>query len=113
MKDEDIIRKMTEGAKNPFVVPEGYFDGFTARLMATRLPAAQRRPRRILPRIWRYAAALFVVLGAGTVLLFSSRSNRLAENDGAEQYQEEYINDALDYALVSNSNIELYLTEAY
>ncbi len=113
MKEEDIIRKLTEGKENPFVVPDGYFDDFTARLTA-RLPETRKKEPRRRVHVWRYAAVLLVAFGVGLTFLFTSRqSDILADNDGMEQYQEDYINDALDYALISNSNIELYLTEAY
>ncbi len=135
MNEEDIIKKMTEGKENPFRVPDGYFEGFTARLMS-QLPAAEQAPAqerkrekqtifrlqpaapesgaRLRPSVlWRYAAILFVVAGVGLTLLFTNNAkDNLAESEATEEYQEDYINDALDYALIGNTNIEIYLTEA-
>ncbi len=124
MKEEDIIKKMTEGRDNPFQVPDGYFENFTGRLMS-RIPVeepsvAEKQPRsaRIHPmpltRVWRYAAVLLVAVGVGLTFLFTKAGNdSLAESEATEEYQEDYINDALDYALIGNTNIEIYLTEAY
>ncbi len=127
MKEEDIIKKLTEGRENPFCVPDGYFEGFTGRLMS-RLPEQEKKPlsltkkqpetARIRPmlftRVWRYAAVLLVAVGVGLTFLFTNaEKDSLAEGDATEEYQEDYINDALDYALIGNTNIEIYLTEAY
>lgn len=105
MKQTDIIRRITEGKAHPdgFRVPDGYFDGFTERMMA-RLP----QPRRRTP-IWRYAAAaaLCVALGA-SVYLYQGHKRQAT----AELYADDYVREALDYAMLSNSEIEYYLTEA-
>ncbi|MCD8301684.1 MAG: hypothetical protein LUC44_01545 [Prevotellaceae bacterium] len=116
MKEEDIIRKITEGADNPFRVPEGYFSDFTGRLMS-QLPQPKRKPRRFALTVWRYAAVLLVCLGAGLAVLLASqnRGASLAQSGAdteTEYADEDYINDALDYAVISGSDIELYLTEA-
>ena len=113
MNEEDIIRKITDGTPNPFRVPEGYFDEFTSRLM-TRLPEQQKPGKSsLISRAWRYAAVLVVALGLGiTYLVTERRAAAVAETAQQEPYQEDYINDALDYAMVDNSHIELYLTEA-
>ncbi len=151
MQEEDFIRQITEGADNPFRVPEGYFDSLTDRVMS-RLPARtksasdsllqttpeglkrdsrgfseaiptvglKRDSRGLQPTVgfrlsyvWRYAAVLLVAFGVGlTFLLHSRHEQRLAESDTAVEYQEDYINDVFDYAMISSSDIELYLTEA-
>ncbi len=112
MKEEDIIKQMTEGRENPFRVPDGYFEGFTSRMMS-QLPVAEQKPKR-LTYLWRYAAVLVVACGVGLTFLLTNRTNdNLAEGEASEEYQEDYINDALDYALIGNTNIEIYLTEAY
>lgn len=109
-QEEIIIRQITDGKKPPFRVPEGYFEQFTGRLL-TRLPRQRRHPS-LLRRVWRYAAVMAVVAGAG-VAFYAVRQGRTAnESVLQETYQEEYINDALDYAMVNNNEIALYLTEA-
>ncbi|MCD7720803.1 MAG: hypothetical protein LUI09_01080 [Prevotellaceae bacterium] len=111
MQEEDFIRQITEGADNPFRVPEGYFDSLTDRVMS-QLPARKRNVFS-LRYVWRYAAVLLVAFGVGlTFLLHSRHEQRLAESDIELEYQEDYIDDVFDYAMISSSDIELYLTEA-
>lgn len=109
MKEENIICEL-EGGKNPFRVPEGYFENFNERL-AARLPMQRQEPRHrivhMVPRIWRYAAAVVVLVGAGTAFYWNHQSARLDEIA-----QEEYYNAALDYIMVDNMEIAEYLTEA-
>jgi len=115
MKEEDLIKKMTEGAPNPFRVPDGYFENFTSRVMKA-LPAQEAKTERktlFLSHLWRYAAAIVIVLAFGLAFLYSEKKGEtVAESAQQEYYQEEYINDALDYAMVDNQEIEMYLTEA-
>ena len=106
MNEEIIIRKL-EGGKNPFRVPEGYFENFNERL-ASRLPQTSKKEQktvRLIPRLWRYAAAVILMLGTSTALYWTN-------NHAEEVTQEEYYNDALDYYMVNNLEIAEYLTEA-
>lgn len=128
MKEEDIKQKF--GCGNPFTVPEGYFEQLTTNIMA-QLPdspqGAKKDVHKPMVRKWRirlmsYAAAACV---CGLMLFgVSSMMNRHHLNTSAtasshpkmEQYtdsEEEYINEALDYAMVSNQEIALYLTDVY
>ncbi len=108
MKEEKLIRNLTEGKGNPFRVPNGYFDSFTDRMIA-QLPAAPRH--RLMPRLWPYAAAMVVAVGLGTAY-YAVHSH--ADVDSTyELYAGDYENQALDYALVGNQDIETFLTEAY
>ncbi len=137
MKGKDTTKTIKglppEGRENPFLVPEGYFETFTQRLMS-RLPdeatpqsalpllgqqGRERNPRGWARQWWKYAAAVVVVCGVGLGALRltlrqegEGTSLATAGDDTETLYGEEYINDALDYAIVRNSDIELYLTEA-
>ena len=106
-------KKITElgGRQNPFRVPEGYFEGFNERLFA-RLPQTKQAKVVSLRRnLWRYAAAIVVVLGVGSALYWNRGiAPTLALSE--EAAQEQYFNDALDYAMVDNMEIAAYLTEA-
>lgn len=114
-QEEAKLHKITDGAGNPFRTPDGYFDQFTSRLM-DRLPQAEpARPKglQLIPRFWRYAAVLVVVAGVGSALYWGqSRQQDKVYADATEQYSDEYIEEALDYALVKNTDIVEYLTEA-
>ena len=107
---EKILHDL-KGQPTPFRVPEGYFETFNERL-AEQLPQMQKpKTVRLIPRLWRYAAAAIVLIGIG-VALFTNKYDigNIAQND--EMAQEEYYNDALDYIMVDNMEIAEYLTEA-
>lgn len=128
MNEEEIIKKKF-GCENPFKVPEGYFEQLTSNIMS-QLPESQKvKPRNIRKssvRQWRirligYAAAACVcgaMLFGVSSLMHRHHLNAPATTSQptATQYavnEEEYINDALDYAMVSNQEIALYLTDVY
>ena len=111
MTQEEIRITELGGKQNPFRVPEGYFESFNERLTA-RLP--QRKPSKVVSlrrNLWRYAAALVVVFGVGSALYWN-RDIAYALSYNEETAQEQYFNDALDYAMVDNMEIAAYLTEA-
>lgn len=91
------------GAERVFTVPEGYFEALPGKVMSR---VKQRKRRRL---IWRWAAAAVLVAGvvAGGLFFESQHKEQLAE---AEDIQ--YIEDALDYSMIDNMSIALYLTEA-
>ncbi len=130
-KEEDILRKKV-GKTNPFQVPESYFDSFTEQLMnALPEPAATpatpiRKPliRRIGFHTLCAAASICALAVLGTTLYLrpadaegqtatSPSIELMADNADFVYFSEEYIDDALDYAMVDNQEIAYYLTEAY
>ena len=121
MKEEDFIRKKC-GDGNPFRVPEGYFEQFSADLMQ-KLPEKEASPLSIplpsrrkpaLRAAW-YAAAATVcgIVLFGTHYFRSSRLNAPMPTYSTEYVEsgEVYMDDLLDYAMVSNQEIAMYLTE--
>ena len=125
-KEEDYIRSKA-GTQDPFRVPEGYFEQLTGQLMQ-RLPQAgttaaapHRRTllRRLTParlRLTSAAAIAAVTLATGAMLLTRHRMQPTASPVHADLYTEavgdEYIDNALDYAMVSNHEIASYLYNA-
>lgn len=96
------------GNDNPFRVPEGYFEGFNERLFVRLPQKTEAKVVRMSPRLWRAAAAIaFVFMLGGGLYWTQERKTSLAE-----QSQEEYYNDALDYIMVGNAEIAEYLTAA-
>ena len=59
MNEEKYIEEQV-GRRNPFTVPEGYFDTFADQLMAS-LPERQPRAKQVWLRPLRYAAAVVCV----------------------------------------------------
>ena len=110
MTNEEKRIREADGNRNPFRVPEGYFEQFDERLMAA-LPETRTRQSRtvwLVPRLWRYAAALLVVAGLGTALYLGNPGERPLAADT----EEEFYNEELDYIMVGNMEIAEYLTEA-
>ena len=91
------------GTERPFSVPEAYFEDLTGRVMSR---IEQRKRRRL---VWRWAAAAVLVGCVVTGgMLFENKKQ--ADLQTAESIQ--YIEDALDYSMIDNMSIALYLTEA-
>lgn len=121
MKEEDLIRKKC-GSKDPFRVPEGYFENFTSELMdrLPERPAMQvARPKRRIFRFAKYAAAAVL---CGIAVAGTFRLTQRAAPDHTAAYTagittgenpDSDMDDYLDYAMVSNQEIAQYLTEAY
>lgn len=118
MKEEDnILRKA--GTKNPFSVPEGYFDQLVPEVM-NRLPEKERPAFvRKEPTMWEkvkpwiYMAAMFV--GAAFIIRMGSMGRQnsadLAVTDESET-EMEYINMAVSNSMLDDYSLYVYLTDA-
>ncbi len=120
--DEKTLREMKSSAKgkNPFLVPEGYFDNLPDRVMSHIREEGQHS---ILKR--RHKSRFFIRLTAAAVLTgFFSLAGLMIYEQGhpLSNHQEgnpltslqeiEYTDELLDYAMLDNNDIEYYLTEA-
>ena len=108
MNSMDVIReeqflKEHVGKRNPFRVPEGYFDELPSQV----LNRVRRQQRRLVIRRFAVAAVLTgCVATVGMLLLHTgSSSSTVAENDT-------YMEEVLDYTLTTNLDIDSFLTEA-
>ena len=127
--------------RNPFQVPDGYFDGLTAQVMAAiekseatteeRKPVAKKVPfyktemyAKIKPYL--YMAAMFGCLYFGIWVykyqqrIVAEKSQTLAQvsatqNDDAyemsAQEMDDYIDDACDYMMIGHQDIMACVTE--
>lgn len=125
MLNEETYINERFGKKNPFTVPDGYFEQLSERVMS-RLPEnataaaaetakaaapAKHRPaliRRLRP--WLAAACIVGAIVCATVYLPpmlnpSQPINELADATTADTY----VDDAADYAMVDNQDIYAYL----
>lgn len=116
MKEEDnILRKA--GVKNPFKVPEGYFESLTSEVM-NRLPQKEpvecKRPtlwQKVKP--WVYMAAMFA--GAALIIRIApgvqkSNSEAVAVDDSEKEM--EYINVVVDNSMLDDDySLYVYLTD--
>lgn len=134
MKEEEIIRHYDTGG-NPFRTPDGYFEGFTSRLMErmeregltttpaqmVEQPTAKVVKMNPIRRALRYAAAAVVAgicVGTGTYLYMNqSSTDQMMAGDAMELLSEETLEQAFDYEadyeMLDNNQIAYYLTEAY
>jgi hypothetical protein len=126
--EEKYIREKI-GQKNPFSVPEGYFDQLSEQVMAqlperdfikseqtvTIKPQRHAKSKIVALRPWLYAAASVVIV------LVMSLSYYFHRNAGTELQasttvmpvspEESYIDEAADYAMLDNVEIYAYLAE--
>ena len=119
MNEEEYLRSKM-GKRNPFTVPEGYFEQLTQQVMARipaeeqeKKPAAKKAIIRQL-RPWLYAAAC-VCVGVFTAgVLFSNshsdNSKELQQMASMEQetinyYSDNYIDEEADYLMLDNQEI--------
>ena len=106
MTNEEKYLKERVGQENPFRTPEGYFDQFTANIMA-QLP--DRQPVESKPvakkvsmpiRHWFYAAACVAAL---VVTAFSFHFHTVDDSQQQVAVTESYIDEAADYMMLDKN----------
>lgn len=118
MKEENEILKKA-GTKNPFSVPEGYFENLTQEVMS-RLPeketvAVPQREATKWEKIrpWLYMAAMFV--GAAMIIRVASSQHTPATADPMAtddaDTEMEYINMAVESSMLDDYSLYVYLAE--
>lgn len=116
MTNEEKYLMERVGQKNPFRTPEGYFDQFTANVMAQlpertlkvepQQPVAKKVAMPI--RHWFYAAACVAAL---LVTAFSFHFHEVDKGQPQVAVSESYIDEAADYAMLDNMDIYQLLAE--
>jgi hypothetical protein len=115
VEDERYLsERLTKG--NPYVVPEGYFDKMSERVMqrideSERVSIQKRRLAKM--RLWSAAAAVALLVGVSATLFFhheaaadthgQSVQAALADTEG------DYFDQAADYLATDNNDIYAYL----
>lgn len=118
MKEEDELVKKY-GTKNPFMVPEGYFENFSKELM-NRLPEKEQVSapetistwQRVKP--WVYMAAMFCGLMLSVrVFVGPPKQDTLVFTAAeTEQLSDEYVETILDHSMMDDYALYQYLTDA-
>ena len=118
----NTLREMTRTSSNrhnPFKVPEGYFDALPHRVMqriqAEKRPVLQRTRKDKSLLFIRFAVAAMlagVFFMAGVAIYNRSTPFYTNTEDFIFAHEIEYNDELLDYAMLDNSDIELYLTAA-
>ena len=96
------------GRKNPYRVPEGYFDTLPDRVMSQ----ITKRKKRHEPWRWAIAAVLACCVAGGGLALFKNELGLVSQSQPVANLSAEHMNELLDCNMVSNLDIENYLTEA-
>ncbi len=112
MNEEKYIQEKI-GNRNPFVVPEGYFDTFAEQLMAS-LPESQPHAKRVWLRPLRYAAAVVCVCALGALSWFtlSPETNQPVQAEAVQiSSGDAAFEAAADYAMLDNYDIYACLSE--
>ena len=132
INEEDYLNSKM-GKRNPFTVPEGYFEQLTQHIMdqipqadttetkaVTREMQPLRKPARVAVmkrlRPWLYAAACICVGVFIAAIAFNNRSEVAAPQSAAQQiavndqadygyYSDTYIDEEADYAMIDNQEI--------
>jgi N-acetylmuramic acid 6-phosphate (MurNAc-6-P) etherase len=116
MMNEETYLKENVGTRNPFQVPDGYFEQLTQQVMQQLPERQQHRSRLVALRPWLYAAACVVALFVlGTTYHFNTAAEEpaalaattiaTADNNDAE------FDAAADYAMIDNVDIYACLTD--
>lgn len=121
MLNEETYINERFGKKNPFTVPDGYFEQLTERVMsrlpeASQAPVAEQKAERGRPalirrlRPWLAAACIAGAIVCTAVYLKPDVNTTPTGDELAEAtYTDSYIDDAADYAMVDNQDIYAYL----
>ena len=123
MTNEERFIEKNFGKKNPYRVPEGYFDHFTEQLLSQlpEQPAAEpvRHSRlKVLRPILMAAACLCIAIFSVTIYL--NRSQDAPESapvattqstNSTINEEEDYMDAAADYVMLDNADIYACLSE--
>ncbi len=112
--NEELYIKSRMGDKNPFRVPEGYFDNFTAGMMQM-LPEQEAPKKSLIVRLrpLMYAAACLMVAIFTAAVFFSHDDAATPEVASISQPVDSYVDEAADYLMADNMDIYACLTSDY
>ena len=113
MMNEEMYIKSRMGDKNPFRVPEGYFDNFAAEMMKN-LPEQPKQSIMVRMRPWMYAAAcLLVAVLTATIYFYAPDVAEQNIADASDPNTESYMEEVADYVMLDNAEIYACLSENY
>lgn len=123
MMNEEQYIKSRLGEKNPFRVPDGYFDSFATELMqklpeqtqSEQIQPEKQKPSRLVTlRPWLYAAAcLFVALFTATIFFVAPDDSSQQVATTTTATDDTYVDDAADYLMADNIDIYACLASEY
>ncbi|WP_455673952.1 hypothetical protein [Phocaeicola sp.] len=116
-KEDELLRKL--GTKNPFTVPEGFFEDFSRELME-KLP--EKEPalpesaittwQRVKP--WIYMAAMFcgLMLSIRMFVGHPKQDTPIFTSAETAEFSDEYVEAIMDHSMMDDYTLYQYLTEA-
>lgn len=112
MENEEKYINDISGRQNPFRVPDGYFDEFTARLME-QIPKDGGQAKTLSLRSWLYAAAcIAVAVVMGLTYYFQQPMEAQPSVASTETNTDNtYIDEVADYAMIDNAEIYACLAD--
>jgi hypothetical protein len=115
MNSEEKYIKERIGQRNPFQVPEGYFDNLCSEVMAKlpEAPVEHQKPALLYRmRPYLYAAACLLTAVFTITVFFGDADDDVAQQEMTAQglMNDTYLDDAVDYAMVDNYDIYACLT---
>lgn len=122
MEQEEKKLEQLYGKKNPFIVPEGYFEDFASTMME-QIPQKETGTVRLRPTVWMRirpvvlgAASIFAVIFSVSVYLSNHvlTGQQAQTTINADQANPSSYNDvdlAVDYAMIDNEDIYSYVSE--
>ena len=113
MMNEELYLKSRMGNKNPFSVPEGYFDNFAVEMMRN-LPEQPQQSKFVRLRPLMYAAACLLVAILTATIFFFPPENTVEPNIAAvSTTTDTYVEDVADYVMADNIDIYACLASEY
>ena len=108
---DDRELKARFGTRDPFKVPDGYFESLTEQVMSSlpAQPKAKTMPLRRKLMRWSIAASVACVMGLAGFLAYDAWQTP-QPTDTIEFAYDEDLDEALEYMMVSNDDITSYLT---
>jgi hypothetical protein len=113
MTNEEQYIRQQMGTKNPFRVPEGYFDQFATELMKQLpqeencMPKARQIPlmQRLRPLLYVAACLLIGIISVSIYFSSSDAEDNAAQMANASEATDTYFDEATEYAMVDNTDI--------
>ena len=122
MMNEDVLIESKMGKRNPFKVPEGYFDQLTEQVMQmipeentqtaqvqVMKPAKNAILRSLRPLFYAAACSCIAVFGVATYLHLNKEVNDTQQLQSnivtVHSYSDSYIEEATDHAMLDNDDI--------
>ncbi len=117
MKEEkDLLERF--GRRNPFKVPDGYFENFTEDVMKQlpekEYPAVGKITMWERVKPWLYMAAMFcgLMFGIHVLVHYNKTEQNTTNTDVFSELPDEYIDPIINQTLMDDYTLYQYLTDA-